>query len=665
MCGAAYGLAPRHGTSTLTAALFLEARLGDSQRAQRGGAYWAYIRRDRFTMFALCASRASRNWTSYRPRPVAVTTRPLMPDAKCTLESDLVESISLPPSGPENPILAAALDHAGRGWRIFPIRARSKRPSVVRWPEVATTDPDQIRAWFADCPDLNLGIATGEGSGLVVVDLDGLDAREAIERDHGPLPSTFEVRTRRGSHLYYSVEGPCRSRGGFGGLKVDLQADGKMVVAPPSIHPDTGQRYERLGEHEVAPAPKWLLAAVCVDTSDALLENPRSRRWSCAHGERKFLTQRLLNDRHDWEQDDGVRHADDGTYRKRHVALWRVLMSEVQRGCDDSCIVSTIRNSTLWSKPLSSAPGNPEGWLRDQIAAARRRVSERPAEWVDPRLHMRMVQEHGSKLSAGQCKVLAVIQEEVYKQGEGLYQRRSGWVTMSYARIANGAGITKGAVGKTLDALESKGWLKVRRASRGRGMASRFALDLPQGIDLEEAQRGERDYSTVTRVQYLRGEESSVSSLPAFRHYKPLHWDLHPAMDAFRYRALASCRRTLVFLFEHSDEGFIATKEIARRLDKDPSTIREHLKRLEAVGLLLRNEKRAVKLAPGITSGLRDAAVQLGTDGIGKAQIEKSVEDRQLRKEGQRRYAKRHGIPRRLDPGEADAEWPEVMCYWS
>lgn len=65
---------------------------------------------------------------------------------------------------------AAALRATEAGWAVFPIRPRTKIPAVTDWEHTATTDPDQIRRWWAARP-WNIGIATGP-SGLLVVDLD-------------------------------------------------------------------------------------------------------------------------------------------------------------------------------------------------------------------------------------------------------------------------------------------------------------------------------------------------------------------------------------------------------------------------------------------------------------------------------------------------------------
>lgn len=178
------------------------------------------------------------------------------------------------------------LGYAARGWRVYPIhtitngacscparaacRHAGKHPVTANGFHDATTDEGVIRQWAATLPGANVGIATGEGSGLLVLDIDGPAGRESLarlEQGHGPLPDTPRVQTGRadgGVQHYFAYpagSGVKSDAGLFAGI--DYRGEGGGVVAAPSGH-RSGRTYSWLTDPnmEVAPAPAWLVAAI-------------------------------------------------------------------------------------------------------------------------------------------------------------------------------------------------------------------------------------------------------------------------------------------------------------------------------------------------------------------------------------------------------------------
>lgn len=143
----------------------------------------------------------------------------------------------------------AALDYAARGLAVFPLAENSKVPCIVEGFKRATTDIDQIKAWWEYRPNCNIGIATGGMSGgLVVIDCDydemrgedGMIAVRSHEVSEGDFPEGACVSTPRGGeHFYFIADEPfdCSTNADEG---VDIRADGGYVVAPPSVHPNGG-----------------------------------------------------------------------------------------------------------------------------------------------------------------------------------------------------------------------------------------------------------------------------------------------------------------------------------------------------------------------------------------------------------------------------------------
>jgi len=157
----------------------------------------------------------------------------------------------------------AALRYAARGWPVFPCTPRAKMPCTPNGLKDATTSASQVAQWWAQQPEANVAIRTGQVSGLVVLDVDGDAGTEALrelERRHEPLPRTASVVTPRGGqHVYFAHPGSeIRNSAGTLGVGLDVRGDGGYVLAPPSVG-SSGRRYEPDERSPLAPLPGWLL----------------------------------------------------------------------------------------------------------------------------------------------------------------------------------------------------------------------------------------------------------------------------------------------------------------------------------------------------------------------------------------------------------------------
>jgi Bifunctional DNA primase/polymerase, N-terminal len=225
---------------------------------------------------------------------------------------------------------AAAQVYAARGWRVFPLHAPERRgdrlvcscgragcdrpgkhprtcctqcrkpPGARRttctcgcpWAihdglNDASADPEYVARWWERWPTANVGIATGTGSDVFVLDLDCKPDREARDAalgyllsgwtpDQAPtdriwaprkLPMSAVVSTGSfGLHIYMRHrDGLTNSNAGLRkyGLNIDVRGDGGYVVAPPSLH-ISGHDYQwsltTAGfEPQLAAVPDWLL----------------------------------------------------------------------------------------------------------------------------------------------------------------------------------------------------------------------------------------------------------------------------------------------------------------------------------------------------------------------------------------------------------------------
>src|SRR4029077_2945703 len=105
----------------------------------------------------------------------------------------------------DNSMLNAALEYAKEGWPVLPLRG--KVPRTKHGVKDATRDAAQIIAWWTRWPDANIGLATGQASGYLVLDVDikngkrGDESLRKLESEHGPLPKTrHSVTASGGSH---------------------------------------------------------------------------------------------------------------------------------------------------------------------------------------------------------------------------------------------------------------------------------------------------------------------------------------------------------------------------------------------------------------------------------------------------------------------------------
>ncbi len=183
-------------------------------------------------------------------------------------------------------MLEVALRYADEfGLRVVPIRPGSKAPDMNDWPRLATRDSKVIGDWWSNGhAGCGVGVATGAGSDVFVLDVDdngrekrGGDSLDDLVREHGELPETPLVLTPGGG-LHYYWRWPGFALRETLGPWLDIRAEGRQVLAPPSIHPN-GKPYiwEHLHRPSVlwppAEAPAWMLEAlrlVPAEASEAL-----------------------------------------------------------------------------------------------------------------------------------------------------------------------------------------------------------------------------------------------------------------------------------------------------------------------------------------------------------------------------------------------------------
>jgi putative DNA primase/helicase len=155
-----------------------------------------------------------------------------------------------------------AADYAVDGLAVFPVvwlnedgscgcgkiqcSSPGKHPLTKNGLHDASTDEDQVSTWWKRWPLANIGIATGEPSGRIVLDIDadkgGLVTWDELQADAGQVEASTVVTGGGGLHLWFEYTGQIGNRAGMR-QGIDFRGDGGYVVAPPSRHM-SGRRYD-------------------------------------------------------------------------------------------------------------------------------------------------------------------------------------------------------------------------------------------------------------------------------------------------------------------------------------------------------------------------------------------------------------------------------------
>jgi hypothetical protein len=165
-------------------------------------------------------------------------------------------------------VIEIALYHATQGYRVFPLMPGEKPPVIPRQRGGrgcldATADLDRIERWWAEYPNANVGIATGDA--LLVIDVDPRKCDRWLDSLHElALPPTFTIRTWSGGwHLYFSMPPDGRITIGSNLLPgIDWRGNGGYVVGAGSIVKGIAYTIAKNKNLPIAAAPAELLERI-------------------------------------------------------------------------------------------------------------------------------------------------------------------------------------------------------------------------------------------------------------------------------------------------------------------------------------------------------------------------------------------------------------------
>jgi DNA-binding MarR family transcriptional regulator len=545
-------------------------------------------------------------------------------------------------------MLSSSLVYIERGWYVVllhgvrddlsctcggPHREGKRVGKHPRLPEAqsgASTDPEVIRRWLAEFPDSNIGVMLGL-SGLLV--LDG-DCAAVVRLLDERLPGTWRQRTQSGAHLLYDsggVWGRKQTKVDYVGL--DILCGENYAVMHPSRTRDGGNYECSDVTAAIHPAPLFAREVALRDGEVPPEKRSTGRRPSTVR-HRSDWASAMLNDEHDLELDDSVRHGDPATYRKRHPAIRSVLLHDVQRKASEVTMITGITGSTLRTKAQESS--DPERWLRDEIARAHKYIRDNPADCVLSGDSVHAANRDDAGLSSTQRKVLRGLQSEAARQGEGRF-------TVSLGELAIISKVSKGSAHKHARTLDKTGWINFRhKGEPGKPLATVYSLRIPRRL-MGEAEKPQADgggHAATTTHRIGGGVVGGVHAMT------PLPTDVVLASDAFWWGSdlLGGSVRVLQVL---STEEPQSKKAIARRLGVTPSTVRHHLRKLGAHHLLAEDEQGGVRLHPYWQQRLNAVAAKAKV--LGRADQRRTALERERTDRGQdrRQHARDNGIPMR------------------
>ncbi len=164
--------------------------------------------------------------------------------------------------------LSTALDLASKyNFRVFP-QDRNKKPLIRDWPNMATSDVEQIRSWAKQFPNCNFAMVTGDEYIALDVDIKndqkGDESYRKLIAKFGKL-ITYKVRTPSGgAHLLLKIPPGTivKNLSGLPGFPgIEVKGQGGCITLPRSIY-KSGAEYKLVADPGIADCPADLLALI-------------------------------------------------------------------------------------------------------------------------------------------------------------------------------------------------------------------------------------------------------------------------------------------------------------------------------------------------------------------------------------------------------------------
>ena len=420
--------------------------------------------------------------------------------------------MALPPTVlRDSSILDAAIDYTRRGWPLVLLMPGLKRPWNRPHGYQDQPPPTQyeLRGSFAINPNLNIGLLTGNG--IIALDIDekpgkmsGSEALAALEALHGPLPPTLtSITGGGGQHRIFFLPPGYEFKGMLPVIKswliettgkatggvIDTQYTGKLIVLPPSIHPD-GPRYRwEDPDAEIATLP----LAWCQEPVTLTLEDPERRTRRGRQAPRRVVAVE------DAEAHERLENVDPDALLGRETLL--LLDAEVTDDTDRShrmwkAILGTARErfdpDSLYVRMLDSPLGDGlrehgRAWFDRNMLAAHRYIIERSLSAEDAEALRSRPDEIPSRYTFtgrnGKRQTISKknLQIAWYALLDAAKQQETTAPMVGTHLLNAATGMHQDTARKALQAFESLGWVSPEDVSHGPLMSAyRYHLCLTE-----------------------------------------------------------------------------------------------------------------------------------------------------------------------------------------
>lgn len=161
-----------------------------------------------------------------------------------------------------------------QNWSVFPV-GRNKKP-LIEWKEYQTRKPtlEELKQWNRQFPNANIGLVTGEISGVIVVDID--PRHNADDKDFKDIVTVKSKTGGGGEHYFFKYEAGFICENGIQ-PGIDIKTNGGFAIIPPSIH-SSGNKYEWINSPDTTPlAP---LPAFVKDWYKSINKTKSSSKWN-------------------------------------------------------------------------------------------------------------------------------------------------------------------------------------------------------------------------------------------------------------------------------------------------------------------------------------------------------------------------------------------------